>query len=473
MENKIILEPSRLAHKDLLPTRAADRVVGWLDLLWLWLGMAAQMGVFLLGASFVGRLTFLQALAAVLIGNLGASVVLILVGDIGIEHGVNFATFIRAPFGTLGGYLPMIVRAVAAICWFGIQTYFGATAIDLIVKHFWGYSNTPLWFFIFAVIQIAITASGIRGIKVVENAAAPALLVLCLWVTGIFASRVGWTGLVTHPVKEPMPFWVAVTANLSYWSTVALNIPDFTRFVKAGERRRSFAGRNRHSMLGQALGAPLGMVVFALVGMVGKIATGFGNPVESIYAALPTAFFIVVGLVIILLAQLSTNVAANLFAPGYILNAIGAPRISFAGGVVIAGLLGMLTFPWVLIQFFLTYLPTLGALLAPVAGIMLSDYYLVRRRRLAAADLYRPGQFRYWHGINPAAAVAYAAAVVPALLALRYSWLIALPISLAAYVLAMRLWVLRRWPQAEVAAVAAGDRHLATTAGAEWEFTLR
>ncbi|MBE3094532.1 MAG: cytosine permease, partial [Actinobacteria bacterium] len=179
---EIILKPSKLVHKDLIPTEINERVVNWQDLVWLWLGMAAQMGVFLLGASFVGRLTFLEAIIAILIGSLVSVALLILIGDIGIEHGINYSTFVRAPFGYIGSYLPMLIRAIAGICWFGIQTYFGSTAIDFIVIHFTGYSNVPLWFFIFGIIQVLIAAKGIKSIKLVENIAAPALLVLCLWV---------------------------------------------------------------------------------------------------------------------------------------------------------------------------------------------------------------------------------------------------------------------------------------------------
>jgi len=166
---------------------------------WEWLH---KWVVFLLGASFVGKLSFYEAILAILIGNLGASIVLILIGDIGIEHGLNYATFIRAPFGYFGSYIPMIVRAIAGICWFGIQTYFGASAIDLVINHFTGYSNIQLFFFIFAIIQIIITAKGIKGIKLAENLSAPALLILCLFVIYLFTSKLTFNGILNFPIKE-------------------------------------------------------------------------------------------------------------------------------------------------------------------------------------------------------------------------------------------------------------------------------
>jgi len=468
---EIILKPSKLVNKDLIPTEINERVVKWQDLIWLWLGMAAQMGVFLLGASFVGRLTLLETIAAILIGSLGSVVVLILIGDIGIEHGVNFSTFVRAPFGYIGSYFPMLVRAITGICWFGIQTYFGATAIDFIVVHFTGYSNVPLWFFIFGIIQVLITAKGIKGIKWVENIAAPALLILCLWVIYTFTSKLTVNNILSFPITKKMSFWVAVTASLSYWSTVAINIPDFTRFVKVGYGKKGFVSRNWHSIIGQTIGVPVGMVIFSSVGLIGAIATGYGNPVQSIYTALSGSFFIVVGLVIVILAQLSTNIAANLFAPGYILNNIGSPNISFSMGVIIAGILGMLTFPWILIKFFLTYLPFLGAFLSPIAGIMLSDYYFIRKRRLSILDLYTRGEYHYFKGFNPAAYITYIISLVIGLFFLKYSWLLSLPISIILYCPLMKYWILHKYPQKEVEETS-GDTYLATSAGRTWSVKI-
>lgn len=470
-DKELILKPSKLINKDLIPTNSSERVVGWKDLTWLWLGMAAQMGVFLLGESFVGGLTFLESIVAILIGSLGSLVVLVLIGDIGVEHGINFPTFIRAPFGYIGSYIPMLFRAIAAICWFGIQTYFGSMAIDFIVVHFFGYSNIPLWFFIFGIIQILITAKGIRGIKWVENVAAPALLILCLWVMYIFISKKSISAILFFPITKKISFWAAVTASLSYWSTVAINIPDFTRFVKVGYGTRSFISRNWHSIIGQSIGIPAGMIIFSSVGMIGTMTTGYGNPVQSIYVTLPSSFFIVIGLIIVILAQLSTNIAANLFAPGYIFNNIGSPKISFSTGVIIAGMLGMLTFPWLLIKFFLTYLPILGAFLAPIGGIMLSDYYFIRKRRLSILDLYTQGEFHYFKGFNPAAYIAYIVSLVIGLLFLKYSWLLSLPISLVSYYLIMKYWILKKYPQKE-AEETSDDTYLASTIGRTWSIKI-
>ncbi|MDR7521128.1 MAG: NCS1 family transporter [Armatimonadota bacterium] len=458
-----------LVHRDILPTRPAQRVIGWLDFIWLWFGMVAQMGVFLLGASFAGRLSLTDALLAIAVGNLVVGVVSVLNGDIGIEHGVTYAVYLRAAYGVRGAWLPSLLRAGVAVCWFAIQTYFGATAIDLSVRLLTGYSNWWLWYWTFGALQIWITMRGIHGIKLVENLAAPALLLLSGWVVYLLGSQRGWAEVLHFPIIQPLPFWAAVTANLSYWITVADNIPDFTRFVRTTPGARGFLARNRHSLLGQLPGLTLGMMLFASVGYFGKVFTGYGNPVEAIGAALG-GLMVLVGLVIILLAQLSTNVAANLYAPGYVLSSVFAPRISFARGVLIGGTIGLVAvMPWRLVSAFLTYLPSVGAALSPVAGVMLADYYVVRRRRLNVPGLFRyDGPYTYRGGINPAAYVAHAVASVLGVIFLRYSWLVSVPTAIILYVVLMRLWVLRAHP---AAGPGSGDA-LGTTSGQSWEGTV-
>lgn len=455
-----------LVHHDILPTRPGQRIIGWLDFVWLWFGMVAQMGVFLLGASFAGRLSLVDTLLAIAIGNLVVGIVSVLNGDIGIEHGVTYAVYLRAPYGIRGAWLPSLLRAGVAVCWFAIQTYFGATAIDLSVKLLTGYSNWWLWYWTFGALQIWITMRGVRGIRTLENVAAPLLMLLSGWVVYLLGSQRGWGEVLRFPITAPLPFWAAVTANLSYWITVADNIPDFTRFVRTTPGARGFFARNRHSLLGQLPGLTLGMMLFASVGYVGKVFTGFGNPVQAIGAALGGGM-VLVGLAIILLAQLSTNVAANLYAPGYVLSSVFAPRMSFARGVLLGGTVGLVAvMPWRLVDAFLTYLPSVGAALSPVAGVMFADYYLVRRRHLDVPALFRhDSPYAYRGGFNPAAYVAHATASVLGIVFLRYSWLVSVPTAVVLYVVLMRAWILRVHPDAGPGPAA----RLGTTAGHQWE----
>lgn len=417
---------------------STNRVMGVKDVVWLWFGMTAQMGVFTLGASFAGRIPYLHAIVAILAGNGIMSLILVLNGDVGMRYGLNFSQFLSAPFGYKGSLLPLGMRALTVVFWIGIQTYFGATAIDLAVKHLIGYSNWPIWYVLLGILQIWIAAGGIRWIKYLVNVSAPALGALSLWLIWMLVRKHSLDALINFEIQNPMSFWAAITANLSYWVTVAVNISDFTRHIKT-EQSGSFLKRNRISILGQLPGVTMGMLLFASVGLIGGIFTGEANPVLIIGATLGDRFMLL-GLVIVLLAQLSANVSANLYAGGNIVRHMSGGRLSFAKAVIIVGAIGLCTFPWLMLDYFLTYLPLVGATLAPLPGIMIADYYLLRRGRLQLRDFDDGGRsFAYHKGINPAAIITYIAAGAAGIYFLEYSWLVSLPLALILYSLLMRL----------------------------------
>jgi len=367
-------------------------------------------------------------------------------GDVGIKYGLKFSIYLRAPFGYKGSYLPTLMRAMTGILWFGIQTYYGALAIDVATEYLWGYSNWFLWYISFAVIQIAITAGGISWIKYLENSAAPALGLLSVWLIYVLVSQNDFGSFLVARLENQMHFWAVVTANLSYWVTVAINISDFTRYVKTDNQTGSFFERNRVSIIGQIPGITFGMMIFVSVGMIGGFFTGYGNPVDIISSTLGGNFMLV-GLMIILLAQLSTNVAANLYAPGHIISSLFV-KVNFAKAVIISGIIGMFSMPWLLLEHFLTYLPLIGAFLSPLPGIMIIDYYLIRKARLNLEYFDRNEKFfEYNKGFNPAAMIAYIISGSIGLVFLEYSWLFSLPTASVVYYILMRYWVMDKYPE--------------------------
>lgn len=428
------------AFVDSITVKPEERVLGTGDFIWLWFGMTAQMGVFLLGASFVGRISYVQAMLAILLANLVVAGVLVLNGDVGVKYGLKFSVYLQAPFGYLGSHIPTFMRSLTGIFWFGIQTYYGALAIDVATEYLWGYSNWFLWYIVFAVMQIAITAGGITWIKYLENAAAPALGLLSVWLIYILLTKNSFNDILTAKLTNPMHFWAVVTANLSYWVTVAVNISDFTRYTKVENPMDSFAKRNKISMIGQIPGITIGMIIFVSVGMIGGFYTGYGNPIDIISHTIGGNFMLL-GLIIILLAQLSTNVAANLYAPGHILSNMFS-KLNYSKAVIIAGTIGMFSFPWLLLEHFLTYLPLVGAFLSPLPGIMIVDYYFIRKTELNLEDFDRAsGKFEYSKGFNPAALIAYVISGVVGIIFLEYSWLFSLPVASISYYLLMKLWI--------------------------------
>lgn len=468
-QQRITLQPSRLARKELVPTPFKSRNTNWLSFAAIWFTMTAQMGIFKLGASLAGVMPTEEALLAILVGNLAILLILVPIGDIGIEHGLNFAGYLRVPFGLYGSYFPLGLRGLVAIAWFGIQTYFGAMAIEEVSTRYFDVSAMPVWYIGFGVLQIIIVAAGFETIKKVVNYAAPALALLSAWLLYVMFSEGSIDKFLNHQAENQESFIIAVVSSLSFWSTVAINLPDFTRNVDA-KKTKSFFSRNRHSWIAQLIGVPVGMLFFTTVGMAGFVFTGESNPVLAI-SALVGGTFLLLALGVVVLAQLSTNTAANLFAAAYAVNAIGPPKISYRIGAIIAGVLGLLTFPWVLLDFFLTYLPAVGAVLAPVAGIMISDYYLIRKRRINVPAIFQPeGEYEYWHKINPASFISWFFAALAGIIWLDYSFILALPISLVLYYVLMRFWILDRYKQKEVENES--DAYLATSVGRSWPISM-
>jgi NCS1 family nucleobase:cation symporter-1 len=469
-EEQVELQPSRLARKEIVPVTSNDRDIRWLSFTAIWFTMTAQMGIFALGASLAKAMPTAEVLLATLVGNMVILFILVLIGDIGIEHGINFAGYLRVPFGLRGSYLPLALRGLAGVAWFGIQTYLGATAIEEVSTQYFDVSAMPVWYISFGILQIAIVAAGLKTIKKVVNFAAPALALLSGWLLYIMFSEGSIEQFLNNPVENPEPFIIGVVSSLSYWSTVAINLPDFTRNVVA-KKTDSFFSRNRHSWIAQLIGVPIGMLFFTTVGMAGYVFSGESNPVLAISATVGGTFLLL-ALGVVVLAQLSTNVTANLFASAYAANAIGSPKISYRIGAIITGIMGLLTFPWVLLEFFLTYLPAIGAALAPIAGIMIADYYLIRKRRINVKAIFEPeGQYLYWHSINPASYLSWLLGALAGVIWLDYSFIIALPISLVLYYLLMRYWILDRYEQKEVGGT--GNKFLATSAGHDWPISMR
>lgn len=424
-----------------------DRTMGIGDLIWLWLGMTAQMGIFLLGASFTGRIPYLQAMLAMIVGNLIIAVVLLLNGDVGTRYGLKFSAYLNAPFGDKGKFIPGIMRALTGVFWFGIQTFYGAQAIDIGVKYLTGYSNWLLWYILFAIVQVIITAGGISAIKWLENAAAPLLVLLSIWLIYSLVKGHSFGEFLNAEITDRMNFWAVVTANLSYWITVAVNISDFTRHVKVEDPHGGLIKRNKVNILGQVPGITIGMLTFISVGMIGKFYSGHGNPVEMVSSSLG-GYFMFVGLGIILLAQLSTNVAANLYAPGNILSDL-FKKLDYKKAIYISGVVGSFTFPWLLLEHFLTYLPIVGAFLSPLPGIIIVDYFLIRNAELDIQHFkHETGKYTYTNGFNLAALITYIIAGIVGIIFLDFSWLFSLPTAVILYYLLMKYWTIKQHPEA-------------------------
>jgi NCS1 family nucleobase:cation symporter-1 len=257
------LSTSPLWNPDLAPTPASRRTWTTYHFAALWIGMSVVITTYTLASGLMQQgMTWAQAMLTILLGNVIVLVPMILNAHAGTKYGVSFPVLCRASFGVIGANVPALLRALVACGWFGIQTWIGGIALDTLLIAAWpGWTTVPghVWlaFATFWAIQVWVIVNGLEGIKKLEGWSAPLLLAggaaLLVWAI----KRGGGLG---HVLDESVrlqgsttPFWqlfpAAVTANVGYWATLSLNIPDFTRYARS----------QRTQILGQALGLPATM----------------------------------------------------------------------------------------------------------------------------------------------------------------------------------------------------------------------
>ena len=449
-----------LYNPDLAPIPLSRRSWGTYNYASLWVAMSVCIPTYMLASGLIaGGMSWLQAVSTILLGNLIVLIPMLLNAHAGTEYGIPFPVFVRASFGVRGANIPAVLRALVACGWFGIQAWIGGQAIYSMLRIVWpAAANIPgsnwICFFVFWAINMAVVWRGIETIKFLQGIGAPFMLavglLLLFWITG----KAGGFGPVLHtPSKfhttaEFIHFFIpALTGMVGFWATVALNIPDFTRYAKS----------QRAQMTGQALGLPTAMTLYSFIGVAVTSASAviFGEPIWDpviLLSRFNQPAVALIALIAILLATLNTNVAANVVSPSNDFSNLRPSLISFRTGGLITGIVGILMMPWKLLADFSSYifgwLVGCSAFLGPIAGIMICDYYLVRRRNLVVTDLYcRGGLYEYRNGFNAKAMIALAAGVVVALIGLAvpplrwlydYAWFVGFFISGGLYFLLMQ-----------------------------------
>jgi nucleobase:cation symporter-1, NCS1 family len=418
---------SALWNPDLAPTPPERRTWSTYNIAALWIGMSVVITTYTLASGLMAQgMTWWQAMVTILLGNTIVLIPMILNAHAGTKYGVSFPVLCRASFGVRGANVPAMLRAIVACGWFGIQTWIGALALDTLFGAAWsGWSAVPgktaIAFAIFWGIQVVIILKGTEGIKALESWSAPLLLgggaLLLYW--GI--DRGGGLG---HVLGESVrlqqgntPFWklfpAALTANVGYWATLSLNIPDFTRYAKS----------QRSQALGQALGLPTTMTAFAFIGVAVTSATIviFGAPVWDpvvLVSKIGGAGVIIFSALVVLAAQLTTNMAANVVSPSNDFSNLSPRRISYVTGGLITAVIGVVMMPWKLYSdaaaYIFTWLLGYSSLMGALGGILIADYWVLRRQQLDVNDLFREhGRYTYRGGVNPRAIIALVLAILP------------------------------------------------------------
>jgi len=422
---------SPLYNNDLAPTEPEERTWTTYNIAALWIGMSIVITTYLLASGLIAAgMNWWQALLTISLGNVIVLIPMLLNAHAGTRYGVPFPVFVRASFGVRGANFAAMARALVACGWFGIQTWLGGVALDALTTAAWGgWANVPghsfIAFFVFWAIQVVIILTGIEGVKVFESFAAPLLIgggiALLIWgfVAGGGVGNVFSTSAQLQQGDAPFwaLFWPSLAANVGYWITLSLNIPDFTRYAKS----------QRSQIVGQAIGLPLTMTAFSFIGIAVTAATivvfdeAIWDPVvlvTRLTGDIPA--LLILAMFVIAIAQISTNMAANVVSPSFDFSNLAPKYISFRMGGMITAVIGVLSFPWLLLEtagaYIFTWLVGYGSLLGAIGAVMIMDYWIVRRRQLDLADLYKlDGRYAYSGGWNWRAITAVFVGVVPVL----------------------------------------------------------
>ena len=433
------MNDAALINPDLAPVPPERRTWNWWHIASLWIGMAICIPTYTLASGLVDQgWTWQAAVGAVVLGNVVVLVPIALNSHAGTRYGIPFPVLARAAFGVLGANVPALLRGLVACGWFGIQTWIGGWAIYKLIEAMWpGIATLPqllpafiglntgefFCFMVFWAMNVWIVLRGMDSIKFLETWGSPFLLAVGVALFIWAAVRAGGLGpMLANPSVGPSArpavgsvFGAGLTSAVAFWGTMALSIPDFSRYARS----------QRDQVIGQAVGLPGTMALFAFIGAVVTNATLviFGTRIAdpvALLARIGGPLMIMLSMAGLTVATLTTNIAANIVAPANGFSNLAPHKISFKQGAMITAVIGILMMPWRLYNdaaaYIFTWLIGYGALLGPVAGIMIADYFVLRRGILAVDDLYtRGGAYEYSRGVNWIAISAFVLGVVPSL----------------------------------------------------------
>ncbi|MCA1582797.1 MAG: NCS1 family nucleobase:cation symporter-1 [Acidobacteria bacterium] len=418
---------SPLANKDLLPVPISRRTWTTYNYAALWISMAHCIPTYYMASGLMAAgMNWWQALMTILLGNVIVLVPILLNSHPGTRYGIPFPVFARAAYGTLGSNLPAIMRALVACGWFGIQCWIGGEALNTLFQAvdpkwtgrfgggFSGHSGAEwISFLLFWALNIVIVYRGMDLLRKVENWAAPFVLVMTAALLVWAIRRAHGLGPLLaqrgtlRTFREFFPVFVpSLTAMIGFWATLSLNMPDFTRFGRS----------QRDQMIGQVVALPTTMSLFAAMGVLITSATAiiYGKAIWDpvvLVGKFSQPFIVAVSMFTVVVATLAVNIAANVVSPANdFANAF--PRlIRFKTGGLITGIIGIVMQPWRLLAdpsgYIFTWLLGYSGGLGSIAGVLIADYWIVRRTRLRLEDLYLPrGVYRYAGGWNWKAVVA-------------------------------------------------------------------
>ena len=438
-----VLDSPRYNH-DIAPTKVGQRTWNKWHITALWVGMSICVPTYTLGGVLTAYfgLTVGEALLAILLANTIVLIPLTLNAFPGTKYGIPFPVLLRSSFGIIGSNVPCLIRALVACGWFGIQTMFGGLAIHLFLGSIWpewkalGGTGEVIGFMLFWCLNLWVVLRGAESIKWLETLSAPLLVLVGAGLLVWALPNVSFSELMAQPPKRPEGasvtgyFFAGLTAMVGFWATLSLNIPDFSRYAKS----------QKDQILGQIFGLPLTMFLFAALGVVltaastSLVGETVSDPV-SLIGHIQSPMWVALAMALIIIATLSTNTAANIVSPTNDFQNLAPKWIGRTTAVLLTGVVGLLLMGHELLKklglivsdvslesVYSNWLLGYSSLLGPIAGIMVVDYFLLRKQTLDLAGLYRDDVYPAW---NAAGFIAFGVPVLLTLLSLHstaFSW---------------------------------------------------
>lgn len=401
----------------------------------LWISMSLCIPTYMLASSLIqGGMNWWQAILTIFLGNTIVLIPMILNGRAGAKYGIPFPVLARASFGVSGANVPAVLRAVVACGWFGIQTWIGGFAVYQMLRLWipsletlpqvfpasFGLQTGPaVCFALFWLLNMFVVYLGVDSIRklLVFKALFLPLAALALLFWAVSAAN-GLGPILETPSKlSGAAFWnfffPALTGMVGFWATLSLNIPDFTRYAKS----------QKAQVRGQSIGLPTSMTLFAFIGVVVTSATAiiYKEPIWDpvvLAGKFGNKTLVSLAMIAVAVSTLATNIAANIVSPANDFANLWPRKINFRLGGYITGIIGVLILPWKLIAdpggYIFTWLVGYSSLLGPIGGIMIVDYFFVRRQQLQVNELYRvQGAYTYQKGFNRVALLALLLGILP------------------------------------------------------------
>ncbi|MED4455032.1 allantoin permease [Metabacillus fastidiosus] len=413
--------------EDLLPTKQEERAWKAGNFASIWMGSVHHVPAYAsIGGFFVLGLSAIQVFWVIMVAAAILAFVLIINGHAGAKYGIPYSMLLKTSYGIKGAVLPGLLRGcIAAFMWFGLQTYAGSTAVTILISKFWpAYlqlggdfrffgMDLPglISFTIFWMINVLFIFGGI-------NILGKFAKILSLLIYIVFGGMAIWAiklaggigPILDYTAKgiegnSALVFMGCVTAILATWAAPITNVSDFTREARTA----------KDQIIGQSLGIVITYILFAVasISIIVGSEIAFGTPIWNVLDVVDrfdSSFAIILSIVTICLTTLSSNVTANIFPAGYQLAALFPKKLNFQTGGLITAILAFIIMPWKLMEnstSIFTFLGIIGGLLGPVIGVMLADYFIIRKKELNLFELYsEDGQYFYKNGFNPSAYIA-------------------------------------------------------------------